>query len=116
MVYDRNDVVRPDHIFFNSNCILAKLVKKDPFFDEIGLSVDVFHFNCKHSETNTFCQEHCNPATFPELMGEDRKGWCFNSLIAEQMNSWFGGYHSICWEMVVHKYNFFLDELIMRRN
>jgi hypothetical protein len=56
MVYDRKDVVRPDHIFFNSNCILAKLVKKNPFFDEIDLSVDVFHFNCKHSEIDTFCQ------------------------------------------------------------
>jgi hypothetical protein len=91
-------------------------VKKDQFFNVVGLSVDIFHFNCKHSETNTFCQEHCNPAAFPELMGEDGKGWHFNSSIAEQTNSWFGGYHSICREMVVHKYNFLSDELIMLQN
>jgi len=94
MVYDHKDAVQPDHIFFNSHsyCILVKLVKKDPFFNGIGLSVDVFHFKCKHSETNMFCQEHCNPAAFPELIREDGKGWHFNSSVAEQTNGWFGGY------------------------
>jgi hypothetical protein len=27
-----------------------------------------------------------------------------------------GGYHAICREMQVHRYNFFLDEMIRRRN
>jgi len=40
----------------------------------------------------------------------------FNSSIAEQTNVWLGGYHSICREMLVDKYNFFLDEMILRRN
>lgn len=90
--------------------------KKEEAFKNVGLSVDVFHFNCKHSEKDTYCQENCNPVSFPELLGENGKGWYFNSSIAEQTNVWLGGYHSICREMVVDKYHFFLDEMIMRRN
>ena len=110
-----NDI-KPDHIFFDNNCTLAKMVKDDPFFKDIGLTVDVFHFKSKHSETDTFCQEHCNPAAYPELISEDGKGWYFNSSIAEQTNVWLGGYHSICREMLMDKYIFFLDEMILRRN
>ena len=110
------DDLKPSHIFFDNNCTLAKMVKDDPFFNNIGLSVDVFHFKSKHSITDTFCQSHCNPAAFPELEGEQGKAWFFNSSIAEQTNVWLGGYHSICREMLVDKYNFFLDEMIARRN
>ncbi|KAF8057809.1 hypothetical protein FPV67DRAFT_1677039 [Lyophyllum atratum] len=108
--------IKPDHIFFDNNCTLAKMVKDDPYFDSIGLSVDVFHFKCKHSETDQFCQLNCNPAAFPELESEDHKGWYFNSSIAEQTNVWLGGYHAICREMLRDKYMFFLDEMIVRRN
>lgn len=89
---------------------------KDPFFDDIGLTVDVFHFKSKHSETDQFCQRNCNPAAYPELISEDNRGWFFNSSIAEQTNVWLGGYHSICREMLMDKYTFFLDEMILRRN
>jgi hypothetical protein len=40
--------IKPDHIFFDNNCTLAKMVKDDPFFANIGLTVDVFHFKAKH--------------------------------------------------------------------
>ena len=109
--------IKPDHIFFDNNCTLASMVRgKDPFFDDIGLTVDVFHFKSKHSETDIFCQENCNPAAYPELISEDNKGWYFNSSIAEQTNVWLGSYHAICREMLVDKYTFFLDEMILRRN
>lgn len=75
-----------------------------------------FHFKFKHSETDTFCQEQCNPAAYPELTSEDGKGWYFNSSIAEQTNVWLGSYHSICREMLMDKYIFFLDEMILCRN
>lgn len=106
----------PDHIFFDDNCQLARLVKDDPAFQNVGLSVDVFHFKSKHKTTDTFCQTRCNPASFPELQGEGGKAWYFNSSIAEQTNVWLGGYHSMCREMLVDKYNYFLDEMILRRN
>ncbi|KAG2038581.1 hypothetical protein BDR03DRAFT_981530 [Suillus americanus] len=114
--YVHDEDLKPAHIFYNNNCHLAKHVKGDAYFQDIGLSVDVFHFHCKHSEKDTFCQENCNPAVFPELKGEGGKGWFFNLSITEQTNAWFGGYHSICWEMLVDKFNFFLGEMIIRCN
>jgi hypothetical protein len=107
--------LKPNHLFYDNNCSLGRMVANDTFFKDIGLSVDVFHFKCKHAESDDFCQQNCNPHAFPELLGEEG-GWFFNSSIAEQTNVWLGGYHSICREMLVDKYNFFLDEMIMLRN
>ncbi|KAF8232728.1 hypothetical protein L208DRAFT_1270652 [Tricholoma matsutake] len=79
-------------------------------------TVHIFHFKSKHSISDTFCQQHCNPAAYPELLLEDDKCWYFNLSITEQTNVWLGGYHAICCEMLVDKYNFFLDEMILCRN
>ncbi|KAF8878493.1 hypothetical protein CPB84DRAFT_1751906 [Gymnopilus junonius] len=106
----------PNHIFFDNNCQLARIVKDDPAFQRVRLTVDVFHFKSKHKITDLFCQAHCNPVNFPELQGEGNKPWYFNSSIAEQTNVWLGSYHSMCHEMLVDKYNFYLDEMILRRN
>ncbi|KJA20094.1 hypothetical protein HYPSUDRAFT_114200, partial [Hypholoma sublateritium FD-334 SS-4] len=73
-------------------------------------------FKCKHSEEDLFCQSNCNPSTYPELLGENGKAWFFNSSVAEQTNTWLGGYQSICREMTAHRFNFFLDEMIRHRN
>ena len=43
-------------------------------------------------------------------------GWYFNSSAAEQTDAWLGGYQAVRRELSVGKYNFFLDEMIMRRN
>lgn len=107
---------KPNHLFFDNNCSLARHVKADPFFKDIGLTVDVFHFNCKHSTEDLFCQRNCNPAIYPELLGENGKAWYFNSSIAEQTNVWLGGFHAILREMRVERYNFFLDQMILLRN
>ena len=72
--------IKPDHIFFHINCTLVKSVKDNPFFEDIGLTVNVFHFKSKHSEMDTFC----NPAAYPKLISENNKGWYFNLSIAEQ--------------------------------
>lgn len=53
---------------------------------------------------------------FKELLGEDGKGWFFNSSIAEQTNVWLGGFHAIVREMLVDRFNFFLDQIILLRN
>jgi len=73
----------PNHIFYDNNCSMKRHVKDDPDFANVGLPVDVFHFKCKHSESDTFCQENCNPALFPELLCEDGKGWFFKIKIAD---------------------------------
>jgi hypothetical protein len=93
-----------------------KMVQGDPFFAEIVLTFDVFHWSCKHSTQDVFCQQYCNPYRYPELQTDDGSGWYFNSSVAEQTNVWVGGYHAICREMGVDRFNFFLDEMILRRN
>lgn len=104
---------KPEHLFYNTNCDAKQQVMKssDPFFANMGMCVDVWHFLNKHKATHDFHQEHRNPADYPELKGPDGK-WFFNSSVAEQTNVWLGGYHSICHEMLPVKYNFFLDEMI----
>ncbi len=107
---------KPNHLFFDNNCSLAKHVKNDLYFRDIGPTVDVFHFNCKRSVKDGFCQTNCNPILYPELLGENGKAWYFNSSIAEQTNVWLGGFHAILREMLVERYNFFLDQMILYRN
>jgi hypothetical protein len=104
-------------MIYDSNCDAKQqaLAQDDAFFSDIGMCVDVWHFLNKHKTTHEFCQEHCNPADYPELLTEDGK-WYFNTSIAEQTNIWLGGYHAICREMLPVKYNFFLNEMIRRRN
>jgi len=108
---------KPEHLVYDTNCDARQqvLASGDPFFADMGMCVDVWHFLNKHKVTHTFCQEHCNPADFPELMGPDGK-WYFNTSVAEQTNVWLGGYHAICREMLPVKYSFFLDEMIRLRN
>ena len=78
--------------------------------------VDVFHANTKHKATDEFCQQHCNPALFPELRDETNTHWIFNSSAAEQTNVWFGKFLPIVREMSEVHFNFFLDEMIMVHN
>jgi hypothetical protein len=114
---DRPGGRKPNIILFDNNCSVGKHIRgKNPWFDDVGLPVDVFHFKCKHSKNDTYCQENCNPADFPELVGEGGKGWYFNTSIAEQNNVWLGGFHSMCRKMTAVKFDFFLDEMIVMRN
>ncbi|KAJ7131748.1 hypothetical protein C8R43DRAFT_895691 [Mycena crocata] len=108
---------KPSYVFYDNNCSLLKHLRSsgDHYFDDVGLPVDVFHFKCKHSEGDVFCQTHCNPARFRELIGADGK-WVFNSSAAEQANVWFGKYQNIVQDMAVLKYNFYLDEMIAIHN
>ncbi|KAG1890516.1 uncharacterized protein F5891DRAFT_964873, partial [Suillus fuscotomentosus] len=110
-----DETIKPGHIFYDNNCTLSYMVCNDPYFQNVGLLVDVFHFKCKHLEEDQWCQEHCNPTFFDELKG-DNNTWLFNSSIAEQTNVWFGGYHSICREMTADRYVFLLDEMIIQKN
>ncbi|KAJ6626668.1 hypothetical protein B0H10DRAFT_1780855 [Mycena sp. CBHHK59/15] len=110
---------KPEHLVYDTNCDAKQQVDAHPeewaWFADMGMCVDVWHFLHKHAITHQFCQDHCNPADYPELLGEDGK-WFFNTSVAEQTNVWLGGYHSMCREMLPVKYNFFLDEMIRLRN
>jgi hypothetical protein len=87
----------------------------DHYFNNCALPVDVFHFKSKHMEKDMFCGRFCNPYLWVDLV--DEKGqWLFNSSVAEQTNTWFGGFLSIVCDMQVEHYNFFLDEMILQRN
>jgi hypothetical protein len=114
----------PGVLFFDNNCQLWKLLhnldneiteEERTFFDSIALPVDVFHMEAKHKGTDTTCAQECNAASWPELRTEDGE-WRFNSSIAEQTNAWFGGFQSMVREMQAIRYDFFLDEMINRRN
>ncbi|KAF7341033.1 hypothetical protein MSAN_02089100 [Mycena sanguinolenta] len=85
------------------------------YFEFCALPVDVFHFKCKHKEKDVDCGRNCNPYLWDDLRTEDGR-WRFNSSAAEQANAWFGGFQSMVREMQVERYDFFLDEMIRRRN
>ncbi|KAF8579587.1 hypothetical protein K439DRAFT_1359290 [Ramaria rubella] len=106
----------PEVFFYDMNCTLLKHCQKIGchHFNWMAVMVDVLHFQRKHKESDGFCQEHCNPALFPELYVNGR--WVFNSSIAEQTNIWFGGFLAIVQEMSAVQLNFFLDEMIKWRN
>ncbi|KAJ7601708.1 hypothetical protein DFH06DRAFT_1276631 [Mycena polygramma] len=110
---------KPEHLIYDTNCDAKQQVLAHPehwsWFQDVAMTVDVFHFLHKHEEGHTFCQEHCNPAAYPELLGPDNK-WFFNTSVAEQINVWLGGYQSMCREMLPTKFNFFLNEMIRLRN
>ncbi|KAJ7356534.1 hypothetical protein DFH08DRAFT_688560, partial [Mycena albidolilacea] len=93
--------------FFGSEGITGVshlMASSDPYFDKVGLPVDIWHFKCKHKEGNIFCQVHCNPVRFKELIGMDGETWIFNSSAVEQSNSWFGKFQTIVQEMAISRF------------
>ncbi|EDR05355.1 uncharacterized protein LACBIDRAFT_329773 [Laccaria bicolor S238N-H82] len=108
---------KPEHIFYDTNCDAKQQADAsgDPWFQDVGMCVDVWHFLNKHKVTHEFCQLNCNPAMYPELQDDDGN-WFFNMSVAEQTNAWLGGYSSIIREMLPDKYDFFLDEMIRLHN
>ena len=111
----------PGVIWHDNNCRITAMLKNDTdeclrtYFDNIALPVDVFHFKSKHKESDIDCGWNCNPYIWPELRTEDGK-WRFNSSAAEQTNAWYGGFLAIVRNMQADRYEFFLDEMIKRRN
>jgi hypothetical protein len=111
----------PFVLWHDNNCRLVAMLKNDKdeylrtYFDQCALPVDVFHFKSKHKESDKDCGANCNPYIWPELRTPDGN-WRFNSSAAEQTNAWFGGFQAIVREMQANRYDFFLDEMIKRRN
>ncbi|KAF8546333.1 hypothetical protein OG21DRAFT_1427257 [Imleria badia] len=118
-VYSLPQAWKPEHLIYNSNCnALREVESRDimiSFFKDMGMCVDAFHHKTKLRVSDQFCQERCNMRAYPELLDSNGK-YYFNSSITEQTNMWFGAFHNICCEMVAVKYNFFLDEMVIRCN
>lgn len=109
--------LRPRISLYDNNCRLYiySAANDETLHEEIGLPVDVFHWKCKHKQSDDACSIHCNPYAFPQIRRDDDT-WYFNSSIAEQTNVWMGGYHPVIREMTSLKYDFFLDEMIKEKN
>ncbi|KDQ11488.1 hypothetical protein BOTBODRAFT_35366 [Botryobasidium botryosum FD-172 SS1] len=107
----------PEYFFYDNNCQLWRYVRNrhEEHWRYTAMPVDVFHHNAKHKASDIHCQLHCNPAGFPEIITHDGH-WVFNTSIAEQTNGWFGKFQAIVRDMEVVRFNFFLDEMIKRRN
>ena len=106
---------KPEHVFYDTNCDARQQAEKDPWFKDIGMCVDVWHFLNKHKVTHEYCQKNCNPYMYKELRNKDGQ-WTFNTSVAEQTNAWLQGYHSMCREMLPARFDFFLDEMIRLKN
>lgn len=53
-------------------------------YKSVGISVDVFHWTCKHKKTSDACAIDCSQTIFKELLGDDQRVWFFNPSITEQ--------------------------------
>ena len=106
---------KPEHVFYDTNCDARQQAENDPWFKDIGMCVDVWHFLNKHKVTHEYCQKNCNPYMYKELRDENGQ-WTFNTSVAEQTNAWLQGYHSMCREMLPARFDFFLDEMIRLKN
>ncbi|KDQ16589.1 hypothetical protein BOTBODRAFT_106906, partial [Botryobasidium botryosum FD-172 SS1] len=108
---------RSDINVFDNACGLKQHLEAqgDHFFDGCEFIVDVFHFKTKHKESHGYCGQNCNPHSLWDMIDENGN-WTFNTSIAEQTNVWLGSFLPICREMLSDRYNFFLDEMVKRRN
>lgn len=108
----------PSFLIYDNGCQLYKhsRAQGDTLHEEVGLPVDVFHWKCKHKQTDEACSVHCNPYSYPELRVDEDGNWFFNSSIAEQTNVWLGGYSATLREMGAIKFDFFLDEMVQEKN
>ena len=111
----------PAVLWHDNNCHIVSMLWNDDdpylwhYFDQSALPIDVFHFKCKHKETDIDCRHNCNPYIWPELQTAEVK-WQFNSSAAKQANMWIGGFQAIVREMQIDWYTFFLDEMIKWQN
>lgn len=83
----------PCYVYYDNACNTLKHLwstshSRDPYFDDIGFVVDVFHARNKHHEDDAFCVAHSNPVLYQDLLNDDGTSW-FNSSAAEQVNKWY---------------------------
>ena len=77
-------VQKSEHIIYNINCDVRQQAEKDPWLKGVGMCVDTWHLCNNDAITHQYCQLHCNPAQYPELMMPLESG----SLIHQLHNRW----------------------------
>jgi hypothetical protein len=68
--------------------------------------VDRLHIQ---GHTEQWCQDHCNPVHYPELLDQ-------NTIICEQVNFWLGKYKYITKHMNMNRFNFYLYIILNEYN
>ena len=63
---------KPEHLIYDSNCDAKQQVMSsgDPYFADMGMCVNIWHFLNKHKVTHAFCQKHCNSAMYLVVEGQ----------------------------------------------
>ncbi|KAF9017871.1 hypothetical protein BDZ89DRAFT_960689 [Hymenopellis radicata] len=108
----------PSAVFYDKACHTLKhlLSTGDTYLTaRTAFLYDLFHGAFCHKEDDKFCNEHCNPAQFPDLLDELGR-IIFNTSACEQANVWFGGFGTMVREMSLACFGFFLDEMILIHN
>ncbi|EGG05668.1 uncharacterized protein MELLADRAFT_87890 [Melampsora larici-populina 98AG31] len=107
----------PEVVFYNNACRLTEHIytgQSDPSnFKGTVIPVDPFHHR-SHAESDQFCKMFTDPKLFPDIQEDGR--WIFNASAAELTNIWYGGFASMCRNMLSLIYNFFLEEMVYLRN
>jgi len=62
---------KPDHIIYDSCCLVKQQAKANPWFMNIGMCVDPWHLENKHKTTHDYCRINCDPKDYPELDWHD---------------------------------------------
>jgi len=67
---------KPDHIIYDSCCLVKQQAQGNPWFADIGMCVDPWHLENKHKTTHKYCRINCNPKDYPELLtGQQPRYW-----------------------------------------
>ena len=79
----------PDHIFFDNNSQLAKIVKDDPDFANVGLSIDVSISKASTNSPTLFVKKTVIQLVFQSSNGQvTRLGTSTLQLLSRRMCGW----------------------------
>ena len=79
----------PDHIFFDNNCQLAKIVEDDPDFANFGLSVDVSISKASTNSPTLFVKKTVIQLVFRSSKGQvTRLGTSTLQLLSRRTCGW----------------------------
>lgn len=109
--YDRACELKP----FLHNLKSKENIGAEILLDQLEFLVDIFHIHghvskkCMPLEGNKHCEFHPKLPRFAEIHGA-------NTEVAEQVFSWLGKFKSNVRKMSMHKFRFFIEDIIASKN